>query len=473
MASMPVFLAIWKAVKNNSLCNVDFQKELNKPLQAVHNQGCCFCKLVLKNTADASETSSQSEADSRKENKKIKANKKLLIKTLTKLERILKENRNINFLFVMDIDGTLVHPVRSKAAYWQQQELLLRLDKMARGNRNLIIVYNTARPMEADNRLLLSFKKEVSVDCDNVYCFKASQNMLRLISISDKELPNHIGIPVPDAIISDLGMVFQVKPSLMRKTLTLEENIKELNQQLLTLAETRTQSLRNKIESVINEYQNVEVFQNGHGFNPIVQWLSDTIKSEWEARMPSPNNEMLSIVLEDSNSTFGMSTHNQYLINKGTGLRIAIGLLRKAGRIKEDKKTLLISFGDSHQDLPFLIPDEEVSSLGEDAYTSEAKQKREQDLRVISETTTINIPSLDMTSSIYKENDILVWLMSVVFHAEGSDIMYKLRNEAVDNSLANKKLVHVTGAGPGLLTYGMERVAKRLKEYFKEKAGEP
>ncbi|UYM14632.1 hypothetical protein [Endozoicomonas euniceicola] len=470
MASIPAFLVTWEAVKNNYLSSVDYQKELIKPLQAVRDQGGCFGKLCHKNKAEASEASSQSGEYRQIGDKGIKDSNKLLIKTLNKLGEIMKKNSDIYFLFVMDIDETLVHSVENEKAYKQQQEWLLRLDKLARKNNNFIIVYNTARPMEFNSRLLLSFEKKLLVDCGDVYRFKAFKNMLLLPLDNTNKLPDHIGIPVPDVIVSNLGMVFQLNPSLINKMPSLEENIKELNRQLLSHAEECTKPLINKIKNFVDECKYARIFKNGHIFNPIVYWRKEEIKNEWLSRMPLPNREMLSIVIQDKNSTFGMSMHNQYLVNKGTGLRIAIGLLSKAGRIKEDKKTLLISFGDSPQDLPFLIPDEEVSSLGKDDYTSEAKQEREQKIRAISEATAINIPTFDINPSLYKENDSLTWLMSVVFYVKGGSSMHESSNEAIDRSLTHGKLVHVEGVGPDLLVRGMERVVEKLKEYFNQQA---
>ena len=213
--------------------------------------------------------------------------------------QVLKDNPDIDFLFVMDIDDTLIHPVKNRKEFKRHQEWLHRLDILARKYKNFIIVYTTARPMMFNERVNLGFENVAPVDCGNVGWLRSHRKMLEIgYANSAKNLPKKIGIPVPDAIISSLGMTFQVKPSLVNKTPFLKENIEELNKQLLIMAERDTETLRSEIEKFKNDFPDTTVFNNGNIYNQMVAWSNKIIKNKWLFRIPPSNKAVLNTVLE-------------------------------------------------------------------------------------------------------------------------------------------------------------------------------
>ncbi|MET4692458.1 hypothetical protein [Endozoicomonas lisbonensis] len=382
---------------------------------------------------------------------------------INQLDAILKRHKDINFIWVTSIHDTLFFEATTVAEHQAQQDMLVALNNIKEENSNFIIVYitnfDTLSRTGGEPNSILNNTINIRNRSNTQPPFHQNITMLKVDSEESDELPKHYGIPVPHLIVSQTGMKFEINSSLL--TEELRHSVDRTNTILFEKTRQYTQLLK---DSMPGTHESASYNSN---LTTVFVFVNERTIGNWKNRIiPSlQTGRAIQAVTLNEVSQSGTQEpisimFNLYLVNEGTGLRIAIEMLRKAGLLKQE--TVMFMLGSKHSNLPFIRPDLEIASLGATSPTAEIQ--RGKDIECINSNANMSVPelpTLDLTDGNPK------WLTSTVLNdPEHESNLLEIKNETIDRSLQHPKVVQITGGRYKLLAKAFEEIVKKLSGYL-------
>ena len=382
---------------------------------------------------------------------------------LVELGKWLKRYDFVKFIFVSDIDDTLIHKAShfthpeigqyQYLSFWLERRWQYRLQVFLDTFPNVLTIYNTARRSVSFNDTeLIHFAEEYPPLHPPNMRYSSMKRMLKLENGKNRP-PVHL--PMPDALVTGSGIHIDINPEHKSRN---ADALSYINQQLNQWVTAdvfpvrahfyRLKQLFPGIRLDYSIYNKTPEFNRAYAFLRGVSTLSLNEEQFYRDVYSGFPFIVPTAMLKEHQVTDVLFSNT--CVNKGTGLLLAIQSMHAAG-LFEGKLALMSVLGDQIMDLPMILPEDAANAL----WPMTGIEKVHTHYRLFQ---TLGTRSLQEYG--------VAWLASVLYN---SNHLLRYANPYIQAKIQHPKVIKIPSTSFGFLD-GFQALVDRLWEFTSNEA---